>query len=191
MSFQKNIWRARQRLGSFRLFGGLLNLNAQSNVTVRVMAANLNGDTQSYQPFAIRIFQGLKPDIVAIQEFNYSNNTASDFRAMVDTAFGTNFVYTASLTSAAVTSRTASSAVIDPFASGSWTDTVMSSPIAVMRGHRLICRAPTIFMLSACIVDQFGRQPCAEAANLKTLMQANFPSNAWIVVAGDFNTDAH
>ncbi len=70
-----------------------LNLDAQSNVTVRVMAANLNGNTQSYQPFALRIFQGLKPDVVAIQEFNYSNNAPSDFRFMVDTAFGTNFVY--------------------------------------------------------------------------------------------------
>ena len=66
---------------------------AQSNVTVRVMAANLNGNTQSYQPFALRIFQGLKPDVVAIQEFNYGNNAASDFRSMLDTAFGTNFVY--------------------------------------------------------------------------------------------------
>src|SRR5882724_6677865 len=66
---------------------------AQSNVNVRVMAANLNGNTQSYQPFAIRIFQGLKPDVVAIHEFNYTSNTPSDFRALADSAFGTNFVY--------------------------------------------------------------------------------------------------
>src|ERR1039458_4317715 len=71
----------------------LPGLPAQSNVTVRVMAANLNGNTQSYQPFALRILQGLKPDVVAIQEFNYSNNAASDFRVMIDAAFGTNFVY--------------------------------------------------------------------------------------------------
>src|SRR5438094_9890598 len=69
------------------------NLEAQTNTTVRVMAANFNGNTQSYQPFAIRILQGLKPDIVAIQEFNYSNNTTADIRAMVDTPFGTNFSY--------------------------------------------------------------------------------------------------
>src|ERR1035441_1929463 len=65
---------------------GLNSLHAQSNVNVRVMAANLNGNTQSYQPFALRIFQGLKPDVVVIQEFNYSNNAASDFRAMIDAA---------------------------------------------------------------------------------------------------------
>src|SRR6202012_2416139 len=67
--------------------------HAQSSVNLRVMSANLNGDAQTYQPFAIRIFQGLKPDVVAIQEFNYSNNGDADVRAMVDTAFGTNFSY--------------------------------------------------------------------------------------------------
>ena len=80
--------------GIFAALLTIFNSQAQTtNVTVRVMSANLNGNTQSYQPFALRIFQGLKPDIVAIQEFNYSNNTPSDFRAMLDTAFGTNFVY--------------------------------------------------------------------------------------------------
>ncbi|MEI9961583.1 MAG: hypothetical protein WDM76_10770 [Limisphaerales bacterium] len=63
----------------------------QSNVNVRVMAANLNGNSQKYEPFALRIFQGLKPDVVAIQEFYYNNNTTSDFRSMVDTAFGDKF----------------------------------------------------------------------------------------------------
>src|SRR3954468_6658988 len=76
------------------------SINAQpSNLTLRVVSANLNGNTQSYQPFALRIFQGLKPDVVAIQEFNYAstnglgNNTPPAFREMLDTAFGTNFVY--------------------------------------------------------------------------------------------------
>ena len=39
-----------------------LAILAQSNVTVRIMAANLNGQTQSIQPFEINIFKGLKPD---------------------------------------------------------------------------------------------------------------------------------
>lgn len=30
---------------------------------------------------------------MAIQEFNYGNNSAADFRHMLDTTFGTNFVY--------------------------------------------------------------------------------------------------
>jgi Metal-dependent hydrolase len=64
-----------------------------ADTPLRIMSANLNGNVQSYQPFALRIFEGLKPDIVAIQEFNYGNNTAADFRSMIDTAFGTDFSY--------------------------------------------------------------------------------------------------
>ena len=41
----------------------------------------------------LRIFQGLKPDVVAIQEFSFSNNTPADFRYLLDTAFGPEFVY--------------------------------------------------------------------------------------------------
>src|SRR5256885_9740468 len=79
---------------------GFVSLSAQSSkILLRVMSANLNGNTQNYQPFALRIFEGLKPDVVAIQEFNYDStnglggNTPAAFREMIDSAFGTNFVY--------------------------------------------------------------------------------------------------
>ena len=115
--------------GIFAVLLAVFNLHAQTtNTIVRVMSANLNGNTQSYQPFAFRIFQGLKPDIVAIQEFNYSNNTPSDFRAMVDTAFGTNFVYFRENYTA---NGPIPNAVISRYpivASGSWADTVQSQP---------------------------------------------------------------
>ena len=74
--------------------------HAQNSVNVRVMAANLNGNTQSYQPFALRILQGLKPDVVCIQEFNYSNNAASDFRILLDTTLGTKAEVLAALSDA-------------------------------------------------------------------------------------------
>ena len=164
---------------------------AQSNINVRVMAANLNGDTQSYQPFAIRIFQGLKPDIVAIQEFNYSNNAASDFRSMVDTAFGTNFVY---YREPYTDSGDIPNGIISRYpitASGSWPDTVMSSP---NRGYAWaqidLPGTNDIYVVSVHLLTSSASDRAAEATNLKALMQANFPSNAWIVLAGDFNTDS-
>src|ERR1051326_4099788 len=114
--------------GVFALLLAVANLQAQTtNVTVRVMSANLNGNTQSYQPFAVRIFQGLKPDIVCIQEFNYSNNTPSDIRAMVDAAFGTSYVYFRETNSG----YNIPNGVISRYpilASGSWADTVQSQP---------------------------------------------------------------
>ena len=77
----------------FHADAALRDLLVPTNSVVRVMAANLNGNSQKIEPFAIRIFQGLKPDLVAIQEFNYSNNTPAQIRSSIDTAFGTNFNY--------------------------------------------------------------------------------------------------
>ena len=54
------------------------------------MAANLtSGNLQSYDPGeGIRIFQGLKPDLVLIQEFNYGTKSDADIRRFVDDTFG-------------------------------------------------------------------------------------------------------
>ena len=60
-----------------------------------IMAANLSEQTAEcdtvYGSAATRIFQGLKPDIVGIQEWNVTN--AGGRRAFVDAAFGTNFSF--------------------------------------------------------------------------------------------------
>lgn len=37
-----------------------------TNSPVRIVAANLTGNSQRYEAFATRIFRGLKPDIVAV-----------------------------------------------------------------------------------------------------------------------------
>ena len=62
---------------------------------LRIMAANItSGSHQSYDPgHGIRIFQGLKPDVVMIQEFNYRQNTSDDIREFVTQAFGENYHY--------------------------------------------------------------------------------------------------
>jgi len=154
------------------------------------MAANLNGDAQSYQPFAIRIFQGLKPDIVAIQEFNYSNNTASDFRLMVDTAFGTNFVY---YREPYTDSGDIPNGIISRYsilAAGSWVDTVQSQSNRGFAWAQIdVPGTNDLYVVSVHLLTSSASARSSEAANLKTLIQSNFPSNAWIVVAGDFNTD--
>jgi endonuclease/exonuclease/phosphatase family metal-dependent hydrolase len=164
---------------------------AQSNVNVRVMAANLNGDSQKYEPFALRIFQGLKPDIVAIQEFNYSNNMASDFRSMVDTAFGTNFMY---YREPYTGSGDIPNGVISRYsilAAGSWVDTVQSQPNRGFAWAQIdVPGTNDLYLVSVHLLTSSASARSSEAANLKTLIQSNFPSNAWIVVAGDFNTDS-
>src|SRR6476661_6428240 len=89
-----------------------------------------NGNIQNYQPFALRIFQGLKPDVVAIQEFNYNstnglgNNTAGAFREMLDTAFGTNYTYMRETGSYNIPNGVISRYPI--VASGQWDDSLVS-----------------------------------------------------------------
>src|ERR1044071_6654857 len=73
-------------------------LHAQSNITFRVMAANLtSGNNMRYEQPGLNLLQGLKPDVVALQEFNVSNqfgiNTTAALSNMVATTFGTNFVF--------------------------------------------------------------------------------------------------
>lgn len=62
---------------------------------VRAVAGNItSGNKQTYDPgHGIRIFQGLKPDVVMVQEFNYGSNSDSDIRSFVDKAFGSEFYY--------------------------------------------------------------------------------------------------
>ena len=87
----------------------------QTNAAVRVMAANLSsGNNQRYETPGLNIFQVLRPDIVAIQEFSVSNsfgiNTAAALSNMVATMFGPEFRFFRE-TNAGYT-RTASSAAI-------------------------------------------------------------------------------
>jgi endonuclease/exonuclease/phosphatase family metal-dependent hydrolase len=168
----------------------LLNTGrAQTNVNVRVMAANLNGNTQSYQPFALRILQGTKADVVGIQEFNYSNNAAADFRILVDSCFGTNFSYYREPYTA---NGNIPNGIISRWpiiASGSWNDTVQTQP---NRGYAWaqiqLPGTNSLYLVSVHLLTSSAANRSSEATNLKALIQSNFPANAFIVVAGDFNT---
>ncbi len=165
--------------------GFCLNSPAQSNVNVRVMAANLNGNTQSYQPFALRILQGLKPDVVAIQEFNYTStnglevNTAAAFREMIDTAFGTNFVY---YREPFTGNGDIPNGIISRYPilnSGSWADTVQTQPNRGFAWAQIdLSGTNDLYIVSVHLLTSSAINRGAEAANLKTLMQANFPANA-------------
>ncbi len=162
------------------------SLLAQSNVNVRIMAANLNGNSQTYEAFGLRIFQALKPDVVAIQEFNFSNNTAGDFRSMVDTAFGTNFVYFRENYSGIPNGIISRWPIL---ASGSWGDPEQNFPNRGFAWAQIqLPGTNTLYLVSVHLLTSGNRT--AEAVALKSQMQSNFPANAWIVVAGDFNASS-
>jgi len=60
---------------------------------IRIVASNLtSGTDQSYDPgHGIRILDALNPDIVLVQEFNYGDNTSSDYNAFVNSVIGTGY----------------------------------------------------------------------------------------------------
>jgi endonuclease/exonuclease/phosphatase family metal-dependent hydrolase len=164
----------------------LVPIVADTNATIRIMAANLTGDSQTYADPALRIFQGLDPDVVAIQEFRYLQNRAADFRALVDVGFGTNYVYYRE----SGYDSGIPNGVISRFpilASGSWPSGIDNRGFAWARID--IPGTNDLFVVSvhlkASSSDAATR--ATQAANLRTLIQANIPTNAWLVVAGDFN----
>ncbi len=168
--------------------------SAQTNTNIRVMAANLNGNTQSYQPFALRIFQGLKPDVVCIQEFNYTStnglgvNTPAAFQEMINAAFGTNFVYFREPFNA---NGDIPNGIISRYpivASGSWTDNLVNNRgFAWAQIH--LPGTNDLYVVSVHLLTSSATDRAGEAVQLKSMMQSNFPANAWVVLAGDFNTD--
>ena len=159
---------------------------SQTNLTLRIMAANLTSGGMTYQTAGLNILKGLKPDIVAIQEFNYANNSAADFRQMLDTTFDTNFVYYRE------SGYGIPNGIISRFpilAAGSWDDPEVND-----RGFAWaqldVPGSNDLYVVSVHLYNSGNASDRNnEAIAVKNNIAANFPANAWVVVAGDFNTD--
>ncbi|HOX59579.1 MAG TPA: immunoglobulin domain-containing protein [Verrucomicrobiota bacterium] len=156
------------------------------------MASNLtSGNGQSYEAPGIRILQGLKPDIVAMQEFKYNGSTSdTQLRQLVDTAFGTSFHYYREPGGYSIPNGIVSRWPI--ISSGTWEDV---DPGVNDRGFAWaridIPGTNDLYVVSIHLKasgggDNVSRRN-AQAINLVNLINANFPANAWIVVAGDCN----
>lgn len=166
-----------------------------TNTTIRVMAANTTtGNNQRYEGPGIRIFRALQPDIVAVQEFNYAStngagiSTPAAIRELIDSAFGTHFVYYRE----SVSGYTIPNGIISRWPilnSGTWDDVQVPD-----RGFAWaqidLPGTNDLYVVSVHLHSSGGSSSRAtEATNLRALIQANFPSNAHVVVAGDLNTD--
>lgn len=151
------------------------------------MSANLTGSTQKYEPPAIRIFQGLKPDIVAIQEFNYSNNTESAIQNFINMAFGTNYYYFRETNS----EYSLPNGVISRFPiikAGSYDDLEIPdrgfcyAVIDIPGENELV-----VFSVHLKAGSDSAFRRASEILQLKSIISTNFINADFIVVAGDFN----
>jgi len=152
------------------------------------MAANTtSGASQSYDPGeGIRIFQGLKPDVVLLQEFNYGTSSDADARRMVDLAFGTGFSYFRE-TGAQIPNGIVSRFPIAE--SGTWTDPAVSNrgfayAKITLPGARALW-AVSLHLLTSSATDR-DREAAAIVAQVKSIV----PEADFLVVGGDFNTSS-
>ncbi len=163
-------------------------LSAQT--TIRVMAANTtSGNQQSYLDPGNRIFQGLKPDIVLIQEFSIgpSGSTATaTTEAWVDDIFGTEFFWVREPGGDNIPNGVISRWPI--IASGQITDTY-----APDRDHSWaridIPGDRDLWVVSVHLLTRNSSTRSSEATELVSgLNGLNIPSTDYLVIGGDFNT---
>lgn len=149
---------------------------------LRIMAANLTSSTQQqYEDFGIRIFQGLHPDIVLIQEFNYP---AGD-RALVDAAFGTEFSFYVEPTGSIPNGVVSRYPILD---SGTWTDASTTDRAFVWA--RIDVPGPTdLWAVSLHLLTSGATERDTEAKQVVMYVQANVPPGDFLVIGGDFNTN--
>ena len=168
--------------------GPLATQQSALSVPVRVMAANTtSGSLQSYDPgHGTRIFQGTKPDVVAIQEFNYGDNTPTAIRGYVNTAFGTNFSYYRE-GGAQIPNGIISRWPI--IAAGEWDDTQVTN--RDFAWARIDVPGPKdLWVVSVHLLTSSSSIRNTEAVNLVNFIKANVPVTDYLVIAGDFNTSS-
>ncbi len=154
---------------------------------VKVMTANLvSGGWPNiyYFSYSRRIFQGLNPDIVLVQEFRVNSGS---LRSYVDEVFGTNFslIYSSGSSPNGIISRW-------PFKdSGQWDDTQLSDREFAWA----VIDIPGPIDLQAVSVHLKAGSSSAEKATrtneanqIKTYVHEKFDNGQYILVGGDLNT---
>ena len=155
---------------------------------LRMMAANTtSGNDQSYEEPGTRIFQGLMPDIVMIQEFQVANNTSTSvLRSWVDETFGAHYSFFCENYSGIPNGVISRWPILK---SGSWDDTTIGD-----RGFAWaqidIPGEKNLWVISVHLKasSDSASQRQSQAQQLVAYIQANVPANDYLMVGGDCNT---
>jgi len=151
---------------------------------VRIMAANTtSGNNQSYELPGIHLFQGLAPDVVLVQEFNYATGGP---RALVDLAFGKSFSMYVEPQTGGIPNGVISRYPI--ISAGTWTDASVTDRAFVYA--RIDVPGPVdLWAVSVHLLTTGATERNTEAAQLVGYVQTNVPAGDYLVIGGDFNTD--
>ncbi|RKH41501.1 endonuclease/exonuclease/phosphatase family protein [Corallococcus sicarius] len=160
---------------------------------IRIMAANItSGNLQSYDPgHGLRLMQGVNPDVVLIQEFNYKTNSVADIRGMVDSTFGTDFSYYREGGAQIPNGIISRFPIVE---SGEWKDPKVSN--RDFAWARIDIPGPhDLWAVSVHLLTSSSGDRNAEAASLVTFIKGKFsqdgvPASDYLTIGGDFNTDS-
>lgn len=163
-----------------------------AEVTIRVMAANTtNGPAQKYDAAGTRIFQGLKPDVVLIQEFTL-DTTLGTTDAWVDSTFGTEFHWYREPIESGENIPNGVISRWEILDAGQWTQP--TSPGAgetrdFVWAQINIPGPIDLWVVSVHLATTDGDRP-NEASVLLGHLQDVIPAGGYLIVGGDLNTDS-
>lgn len=157
---------------------------------VRIVAANTtSGASTSYAPIeSIRLFQGLKPDVVLLQEFKYKTGSDGDIREFVDTAFGASYTYYREPLNGG---NDLPNGIISRFPiaeSGSWDDPNVDNRGFAYAKIQIPNAAHALWAVSVHLLTSSAPNRNTEATALVAKIKDVVPAGDYLVVGGDFNT---
>jgi len=159
----------------------------ETPVRVRILAGNLtSGNGQTYdEGHGTRIFQGLKPDIVLIQEFNYQDDEPDQLRAWVTRTFGAEFSYYREPRGSIPNGVISRYPILG---SGYWEDDEVGN--RQFAWARLDIPGPRdLWAVSVHLLTTSSGDRSRQATALVSAIQRAVPVADYLVIGGDFNTD--
>ncbi|MBZ4395410.1 endonuclease/exonuclease/phosphatase family protein [Myxococcus sp. AS-1-15] len=154
---------------------------------IRIMAANLSsGNGQDYDPgHGIRLMQGVDPDVVLIQEFNYKSDSVADITSLVNQV-GPGFHYYREGGAQIPNGVISRWPIIE---SGEWKDPEVDN--RDFAWARIDIPGPKdLWAVSVHLLTRSAGARNAEAAEIVAKVREKVPESDYLVIGGDLNTDS-
>ena len=153
-----------------------------STFTFTIATANLSDNTsQAYEDSGIRILQALKPDVLAIQEFNYKSGNSQD---LVRRLFGPSHSFAREKGGARLPNGIISRFPITAF--GQWEDPYVGNRSFAWATIQIPGPKP-LHVVSVHLVQNHAERRIPEARHLLGLIRKQFPADDYVALCGDFN----
>lgn len=168
----------------FCLLSAAVCLGAAERETaaITIATANLSDSTsQAYEEPGIRLLQALKPDVVAIQEFNYRSGNSQD---LVRKIFGPAYHFAREKGGARLPNGIISHYPVVAF--GQWEDSYVANRKFAWATLQIPGPKP-LHVVSVHLVQNHSERRLPEARHLLKLIREKFPEDDYVVLCGDFN----